>query len=183
MNQSRRQWKGSGNRIGGNACKQQNGQTNSGYDSLSRQKWAPITASTQVFTSIIVHALICSRIAGNNSLLVGLPKVRLSPLQSVLNAAARLVARPPRTSHISAFMFNHLHRLMLIVRIQLKVVTLIYCSHIGHAHRYKYLRYLISASLSLPSLFVRYVHLTGMISVFRDRGLLWQQFDFCLSGS
>ena len=62
------------------------------------------------------------------SLLVGLPKVRLSPIQSVLNAAARLTARVPRTSHISAFMFDHLHCLPLIARIQIKVLTLIYRS-------------------------------------------------------
>src|SRR6218665_250352 len=71
-----------------------------------------------------------------NSLLVGLPKVRLSPIQSVLNAAARLVGRLPRTPHISAFMFDHLHWLPLIARIQLKVLTLIYRSHIGRAPRY-----------------------------------------------
>src|SRR6218665_695021 len=81
--------------------------------------------SSHVFTSI-VHAFVCSRIDYCNSLLVGLPKVRLSPIHSVLNAAARLVGRLPRTSHISAFMFDHLHWLPLIARIQLKVLTLIY---------------------------------------------------------
>ena len=84
----------------------------------------------------LVHAFVCSRIDYCNSLLVGLPKVRLSPIQSVLNAAARLIARLPRTSRISAFMFNHLHWLPLIARIQLKVLTLIYHSHIGQAPRY-----------------------------------------------
>ena len=74
---------------------------------------------------------VCSRIDYCNSLLIGLPKVRLSPIQSVLNAAARLVGRLPRASHISAFMFDHLHWLPLIARIQLKVLTLIYRSHIG----------------------------------------------------
>ena|SRR6218665_631428 len=34
-----------------------------------------------------------------DSLLIGLPKTRLSPLQTVLNAAARLIARLPRYSH------------------------------------------------------------------------------------
>src|SRR6218665_62540 len=68
--------------------------------------------------------------------MVGLPKVRLSPIQSVLNSAARLVGRLPRTSHISAFMFDYLHWLPLIGRIQLKVLTLIYRSHIGQAPRY-----------------------------------------------
>ena len=42
----------------------------------------------------------------------------------------------PRTSHISSFMFDHLHWLPLIARIQLKILTLIYRSHIGEALRY-----------------------------------------------
>jgi len=67
---------------------------------------------------------------------LGLQKVRLSPIQSVLNATARLIARLPRTSHISACMFDHLHWLTLIARIQLKVPTLMYRSHIGQALRY-----------------------------------------------
>ena len=74
------------------------------------------------FTSI-VHAFICSRIDYCNSLFVGLPKVRLSPLQSVINAAAGLIARLPRFSHISTFMFEQLHWLPLTARIQLKVLA------------------------------------------------------------
>ena len=41
--------------------------------------------------------------------------------------------RLPRTSHISAFMFDHLHWLPLIAQIQLKVLPMTYCSHIGQA--------------------------------------------------
>ena len=44
-------------------------------------------------------------------------------------SAARLIAWLPHTSHISVFMFDHLHWLPLIARIQLKVLTLIYRSH------------------------------------------------------
>src|SRR6218665_2707176 len=91
--------------------------------------------SSHVFTSI-VHAFVCARIDYCNSLLVGLPKVHFSPIQSVLNATARLISRLPRTSHISAFMIDHLHWLPLIARIQLKVLTLMYRSHIGQASRY-----------------------------------------------
>jgi len=119
---------------------------------LRRLRTIRWSISSHVFTSI-VHAFICSRIDYCNSLLVGLPKVRLSPLQSVLNAAARLIARLPRTSHISAFMFDLFHWLPLVARIQLKVLTLIYRSHIGHALRY--LRDLIrlpSSAISLRSL-------------------------------
>src|SRR6218665_2971382 len=79
------------------------------------------SVSSHVFTSI-VHAFVCSLIDYCNSLLVGFPKVHLPPIQSVLNTAARLVGRLPPTSHISAFMFDHLHWLPLIARIQLKVL-------------------------------------------------------------
>src|SRR6218665_503457 len=37
---------------------------------------------------------------------------------------------------LHAFMFDHLHWLPLIARIQLKVLTLIYLKHIGQAPRY-----------------------------------------------
>src|SRR6218665_470335 len=109
------------------------------------------SVSSHVFTSI-VHAFVCSRIDYCNSRLVGLPKVRLSPIQSVLNAAARLVGRLPLTSHISAFIFDHLHWLPLIARIQLKVLTLVYRSHICWFTVPRYLRYLIRLPSSAISL-------------------------------
>src|SRR6218665_3731388 len=68
--------------------------------------------SMPVFKSM-VHAFVYSRIDYCNSLLVGLPKFRLSPLQSILNAAARLIARIPRFSHISTYMTEQLHWLPL----------------------------------------------------------------------
>src|SRR6218665_1286570 len=41
----------------------------------------------------------------------------------------------PTFLHISpASMFEHLNWLLLIVRIQLKVLTLIYCSQVGQSH-------------------------------------------------
>ena len=58
----------------------------------------------------MVLAFVCSRIDYCNSLLIGLPKSRLAPLQSVLNAAARLIAHIPRFSHISTFMTEQLCR-------------------------------------------------------------------------
>src|SRR6218665_2335656 len=76
--------------------------------------------------------------------------VRLFPIQYVLNTAARLIAQLSRRSHISVFMFDHLHWLPLIARIQLKVLTLIYPSHIDQAPRY--LRDLIRLPSSAISL-------------------------------
>src|SRR6218665_3331713 len=147
--------------------------TRSSYFHLRRLRAIRWSVSSHVFTSI-VHAFVCSRIDYCNSLLVGLPKVRLSPIQSVLNAAARLVGRLPRTSHISAFMFDNLHWLPLIARIQLKVLTLIYRSHIGELPG---IYVTLFACLPLPSLFVRYAHLTVMISFSRERGLLWLRYE------
>ena len=109
--------------------------TRSSYFHLRRLRAIRRSVSSSVFTSI-VHAFICSRIDYCNSLLIGLPKIRLSPLQSVLNAAARLIARLPRSSHISSFMFEHLHWLPLVARIQLKVLTFIYRSCTGRAPQY-----------------------------------------------
>jgi hypothetical protein len=86
--------------------------------------------------STMVHAFICSRIDYCNSLLIGLPKSRLSPLQSVLNAAARLIARLPRFSHISIFMTEHLHWLPLFARIRFKVLFLTSKAFLGQAPRY-----------------------------------------------
>ena len=63
---------------------------------------------------------------------------------------ARVITRLHRTSHISAFMFDHLHWLPLIARIQLKVLTLIYRSHIGQAP--SYLRDLVRLPSSAISL-------------------------------
>src|SRR6218665_973041 len=64
---------------------------------------------------------VCScRIDYCNSLLIGLPKTRLSPLQTVLNAAARvarLIARLPRYSHMSSYIKDHLHCLPISTRI------------------------------------------------------------------
>jgi len=84
----------------------------------------------------LVHAFVCSRLDYCNSLLVGLPKVRLSPLQSVLRTAARLIARRPRYSHISTFMFTELHWLPLVARIQFKILTLIFKAPRGLAPKY-----------------------------------------------
>src|SRR6218665_4123780 len=72
----------------------------------------------------------------NCSLLIGLPKSCLAPLQSVLNAAARLIARIPRFSHISTFMTEQLHWLPLSARIHFKIIFLVYKAFLGLAPSY-----------------------------------------------
>ena len=109
--------------------------TRSSYFHLKRLRVIRRSVSSSIFTTL-VHAFVFSRIDYCNSLLVGLPKVRLSPLQSVLNTAARLIARLPRYSHISTFMFNELHWLPLHARIQFKILSLIFKAQRGLAPQY-----------------------------------------------
>src|SRR6218665_3167259 len=85
-----------------------------------------------VFKSM-VHAFVCSRIDYCNSLPIGLPKSRLAPLQSVLNAAARLIARIPRFSPISTFITEQLHWLPFSARIHFKIIFLVYKAFLGLA--------------------------------------------------
>jgi hypothetical protein len=123
--------------------------TRSSYFQLRRLRAIRRSVSSSTFTSI-VHAFVCSRIDYCNSLLVGLPMVRISPLQSVLNAAARLIARLPRFSHISTYMAEHLHWLPLSARIQFKILILVLKSQLGLAP--KYLCHQILRPLSATSL-------------------------------
>ena len=115
-----------------------------------------------------------------NSLWVGLPNVRLSPLQSVLNVTARLIARLFRTFHISAFMFDHFYWLPFIARLQLKVLTLIYRSYISQA--LKYLRDLIRLPSSAISLRPLYVYVTCTISVPRAKNSMAKTRAFPIIG-
>src|SRR6218665_1420823 len=91
-----------------------------------------------------------SRIDYCNSLLIGLPKTRLSPLQTVLNTAARLIARLPRYSHISYYLKEHLHWLPISTCIDYKVLLIVLKAQMGVAP--KYLRDVIRLPTSATSL-------------------------------
>src|SRR6218665_3858707 len=58
------------------------------------------------------------------------------PIQSVLNAAARLIARLPKFSHIPSLIINQLHWLSLSVPIQLKMLVLVLKSKLGVSRKY-----------------------------------------------
>jgi hypothetical protein len=122
--------------------------TRSSYFHLRRLRVIRRSVPLSTMASI-VHAFVCSRIDYCNSLLIGLPKVRLYPIQSVLNTAARLIAHLPKYSHISSFMVNQLHWLPLSDRIQFKVLALVLKSKLGLAP--KYLRDVIRPPLSASS--------------------------------
>ena len=67
---------------------------------------------------------------------MGLPKQRLSPLQSVLNASARLIARLPRFTHISTYMLDVLHWLPITARIHYKILFLVSKAQLSSAPKY-----------------------------------------------
>src|SRR6218665_2430888 len=81
---------------------------------------------------------------------IGIPKTRLSPLQTVLNAAARLIARFPRYSHISYYIKEHLHWLPISTRIEYKVLLIVLKAQMGVPP--KYLRDAIRLPTSATSL-------------------------------
>src|SRR6218665_3037826 len=75
------------------------------YFHLRRLRAIRKSVSTSVF-AVIVHAFVCSRIDRCNSLLTALPKVRLSTLQTLLNASARLIVRLPPVSLASPLLWH-----------------------------------------------------------------------------
>src|SRR6218665_3516320 len=121
----------------------------SSYFQLRRLRTIRKAVSVTIFTSI-VHAFVCSMIDYCNSLLIGLPMTRLSPLQTVLNTAARLIARLPRYSHISYYIKEHLHWLPISTRIEYKVLLIVLKAQMGVAP--KYLRDVILLPTSATSL-------------------------------
>ena len=83
----------------------------------------------------LVHALIMGRIDYCNSLLFGFPSVHLLKLQSVKNAAARLISNVPRYSHITPVQCS-LHWLPVKFRIDFKMLLLTFKATYGHAPGY-----------------------------------------------
>ena len=123
--------------------------TRSCFFQLRRLRAIRRSVSSSVFTTI-VHVFICSRLDYCNSLLMGLPKQRLSPLQSVLNASARLIARLPRFSHISTYMLDVLHWLPITARIHYKILFLVSKAQLSSSQKYlsDYMRKPLSATSS-----------------------------------
>ena len=85
----------------------------------------------------LIHAYITSRLDYCNGLLHGLPTNLVAKLQSILNAAARLVTvtKTWKYEHITPVMIN-LHWLPIQYRIQFKLLLLIYKSLHGLAPSY-----------------------------------------------
>ena len=78
----------------------------------------------------VVHDFINGRMDYCNSVFGNASAVHLYPLQSVLNAAARVITRKRECDHISAIICDLLHWLPVKQRIDYKLCTLIYkCLH------------------------------------------------------
>ena len=74
---------------------------------------------------VLVHALVMSRLDYCNALYTGLPKYLLNRLQSVQNAAARVITKCSRDASISD-VCKSLHWLPVEHRVSFKINTLVY---------------------------------------------------------
>ena len=78
----------------------------------------------------LVHALIASRLDYCSSVFYQLSAANLQPLQSVLNADARLIMRKRKYDHITSTLRDDLHCLPIRQRISYKLSTIVYkCIH------------------------------------------------------
>ena len=97
-----------------------------------RQLWKIRQSLSVENAKTLVHALMASRIDFCNNILYRVDAVHLRPLQSVLNAAARLVLKL-RKFHcvsISSMIRNELHWLPVHKRIVYKLCLLVFkCQH------------------------------------------------------
>ena len=73
----------------------------------------------------LIHSLVSVRLDYCNSILYGLPDNSLYRLHTILNTAARTLARLPRFAYISATLFD-LHWLPIRYRITFKICILTY---------------------------------------------------------
>ena len=80
---------------------------------------------TENATKTLVNALVTPKLDYCNSLLVGLPKYLVNKLQRSQNAAARLIKRRSKRSHITPVL-KELHWLPIRSRIMFKILLLIF---------------------------------------------------------
>ena len=86
-------------------------------------------------TQSLIHAFITSRLDINNGLYLGLPDALLKRLQILQNAAARMVLRLPKHSHITTSL-QDLHWLPVKARIKFKTLLFVFKSVHGEAPVY-----------------------------------------------
>ena len=92
------------------------------------------SVSRPVLQSLVV-SLVFSRLDYGNATLIGIPQYLIQRLQSVMNAAARLVYSSSMFSHITSLL-RQLHWLKAKQRIEIKVAVLVYKCLQGSAPHY-----------------------------------------------
>ena len=98
-------------------------------------QWCIVCSKVVLHTKSLVHAFIISRIDYCNSLLYGLPACQLNKMQRVLNAAARLVCKAPRYSHVTTLL-RELHWLPIRQRVKFKIILFAFKAIHGFAPPY-----------------------------------------------
>jgi len=106
----------------------------SGFYHLRQLRPIARSLSTEA-AKTLVHAFISSRLDYCNSLLFGVPDVLLRKVQSVQNAAARLVTGAKRRDHITPVL-QQLHWLSVRRRIEFKIACLVHQSLSGRTPTY-----------------------------------------------
>jgi len=104
----------------------------SGYYYQLRQLRPVVRSLSAVGAKAVVHAFISSRLDYCNSLLTGVTDCLLRRLQSLQNAAARLVTGAPRREHITPIL-RQLHWLPVRQRVRYKLANLAFRSLSGQA--------------------------------------------------
>jgi exonuclease III len=80
--------------------------------------------------ALLIHSLVASRIDYCNVAFAGLPSVTLMRVQTVLNAAARLLYNVRKFDHITPILRDQLHWLKVPERVDFKLCLLMYkCLH------------------------------------------------------
>ena len=132
-------------------------------------------ALTDKAAECLIHAFITSRLDCCNSLLAGLPGTTLGKLQSIQNAAARLLTGTRKYDHITPVL-RELHWLPITSRIQYKVTLLVYKTLHGPAPQY--LQDLIQYRSARPGLRSAGIRL----NVPMTRSVTYGDRAFCSSG-
>ena len=79
-------------------------------------------------TKALIHAFVTSRLDYCNGILSGVASLYIRQLQSVLNAAAKLLVRKKKYDHITATLRDDLHWLPIVQRAQYKACLMVYKS-------------------------------------------------------